>query len=65
MAAAKTQTQKGTQRVRKLDGQVIRSVLYNGRAAGHGRYFAAELNGQLLLDDTGRPLQYREVGELV
>jgi hypothetical protein len=65
MAAPKTQAQKGTQRVRKLDGQVVRSVLYNGRALGHGKYFAAEVAGQLLCDETGRPLQFRDVGELV
>lgn len=64
MAAPKTQAQKGTQKTRKLDGQVVRQVLYNGRAAGHGKYFAAEVNGKLLMDQQGRPLEWRSVGTL-
>lgn len=62
MASPKTSAQKGVQRVRKLDGQVVRPVLYNGRAVGHGKYFAAEVNGQLVLDESGKPEQYRQVG---
>lgn len=64
MAAPKTQAQKGTQKVRKLNGQIIRPVLYNGRACGHGKYFAGEVNGQLVLDSTGRPEEYRTLGIL-
>lgn len=64
MAAPKTQAQKGVQRVRKLNGQIIRPVLYNGRATGHGKYFAGEVNGQLVLDESGQPAQYRTLGTL-
>nr|NDG05751.1 hypothetical protein [Oxalobacteraceae bacterium] len=64
MAAPKTQAQKGTQKRRMLEGQVVRPVLYNGRNIGHGKYFAAEVNGQLVMDDQGRPMQFRQVGEL-
>jgi hypothetical protein len=64
MAAPKTQAQKGQQRTRKIDGQVVRPVLYNGRAVGHGKYFAGEVNGQLIMDESGRPAQYRTLGTL-
>ena len=64
MAAPKTQAQKGQQRTRKIDGQIVRPVLYNGRAVGHGKYLAGEVNGQLVLDESGRPLQYRILGQL-
>jgi hypothetical protein len=65
MAAPKTQAQKGTQKTRMFNGQPVRIVLYNGRALGHGKYFAAEVGGQLISDEEGRPLHYRNVGELV
>ena len=64
MAAPKTQAQKGTQKRRMLGDQVVRPVLYNGRAIGHGKYLAAEINGQLVLGSDGRPQQYRQTGVL-
>ena len=62
--AAQRGGSKATQRVRKLDGQVVRSVLFNGKAAGMGKYFAAEVNGKLLMDEQGVPLKFNEVGNL-
>lgn len=64
MAAPKSNSNKSNQKVRKLNGQVVRSVLYNGKAIGYGKYFAAEVNGQLLLDESGRPLEFRTTGYL-
>lgn len=55
----------GINRVRMLNGKVVQNCLYNGIATGHGKYFAAMVDGQLILDDTGRPLPFRSVGELV
>lgn len=52
------------QRVRKLDGKLVKPVLYNGRAVGHGKFFAASIDGELLLDETGKPIPIREVGAL-
>ena len=37
MAAPKNKNTPSTQRVRRLDGQPVRGVLYNGRALGHGK----------------------------
>jgi hypothetical protein len=62
MAATKTSAQKGIQKRRMLEGQVVRPVLYNGRAIGQGKYFAAEVNGQLVMDQDGRPMQFRLCG---
>lgn len=51
-------------RVRKLDGKVVKTVLYNGRALGHGQYFAGSVDDKLVLDEAGKPLPYRQVGQL-
>lgn len=65
MAVAKTGSNKKVQqRVRRLDGKVVKIVLYNGRACGHGKYLAAEVDGKLVEDATGRPLPYRQVGTI-
>lgn len=63
--AAKTGANKNsnTLRVRKLNGKVVRPVLYNGRAIGHGSYLAGEVDNQLVMDGD-RPLPLREIGTL-
>jgi len=56
-------TQKGkkhtTQRNRVYNGERVTNALYNGRAVGHGMYFAAMVNGQLILDSDGKPIPTR------
>lgn len=52
-------------KIRVVDGKRVLPVLYNGRAVGHGKYFAASIDGQLMLDADGKPLKFRQVGELV
>lgn len=52
-------------RVRMLEGQKVQMCLYNGRAVGHGKYYAAMINNELLLDQDGKPLPFHGVGELV
>jgi hypothetical protein len=65
MAAAKT-AQRKTEglRIRKLNGKTVIPVLYNGRGVGHGKYFAASVDGALILDENGKPLEFRSVGAL-
>lgn len=66
MAGAKTGTNKGRGgRVRKYNGQIVKPCLYNGNAQGHGKYFAAMIGDQLVLDPTGKPYVFRECGQLV
>lgn len=52
-------------RVRKHNGSVVKPCWYNGRAKGHGAYFAAMIENDLVLDETGKPYQFRDIGEVV
>lgn len=65
MAGAKTGIKKNTgQRVRMLNGKKVVAVLYNGRALGHGKYFAGEVDNKLICDENGKPFPIQEVGHL-
>lgn len=66
MAGAKTGSNKNksTLRIRKLDGKVVRAVLYNGKHSGNGKYFAGEIDGVLVLNEAGVPIPLREIGSL-
>jgi hypothetical protein len=55
---------KGTQKVRMLNGAVVKQVLYNGKSIGWGKYMAGEINGQLVVDEKGKPMYYAEIGQL-
>ena len=52
------------QRVRKMGDKVVKPCWYNGRACGHGAYFAAMIENDLVVDEAGKPYQFREVGTL-
>jgi hypothetical protein len=52
-------------RVRMLDGKEVKIVLYNGRNIGHGKYFAGEVDGELVCDENNVPFYFRTIGELV
>lgn len=65
MAQAKTAgKKKQVQKVRVIDGKVVKPCLYNGKAIGHGQYLAAMVGDQLVLDQNGKPFGYRD-GDLV
>lgn len=65
MAGAKTASRKSeSQRVRRLDGKEVKPVLYNGRNIGHGKYLAASIDGELVLDESGKPFPFHETGAL-
>jgi len=53
-----------TLRVRKLDGKLVKIILYNGRAVGLGSYFAGTIDGEMVLDKNGVPRHYRDIGQL-
>lgn len=63
MAAPKA-PKGNTQKVRMLDGKIVKTVLYIGRALGHGKYFTGEVDGQLVCDSEGKPLPFNQIGEL-
>jgi uncharacterized protein YwbE len=56
---------KQAQKIRKLGEKVVKMVLYNGRNIGHGKYFVGEVDGKLVEDANGKPVPFREIGELV
>lgn len=56
---------KNPGRVRMLDGKKVMPVLYNGRALGHGKYFAGAINEIMILDEQKKPVPYNKIGELV
>ncbi len=51
-------------RQRIFNGEIVKPVLYNGINAGHGKYLAGEVKGQLVTDSAGIPFPLREIGTL-
>jgi hypothetical protein len=49
-------------RVRMYEGNVVKNSLYDGP---HGKFMAAVVEGKLLRDSTGRPLEFKQTGKLV
>lgn len=56
-------TARGPAQVDKTwQGKKVKPVLYVGTALGHGRYMAAQdEGGKLVMDQTNKPVPYREV----
>jgi hypothetical protein len=44
-----------------LDGKKVEPVLYYGRNAGHGTYMAGQVDGQTVVDHSGRPVPYKQI----
>lgn len=64
MATAKTGSNKGKGgKTRMLGDDVVVACLYNGRGAGGGKYLAGLVRNELVRDESGRPLKFREIGE--
>lgn len=42
-------------------GKLVLPVLYLGRALGHGKYMAAGIDSELVRDNAGKPLAYRDL----
>jgi len=62
--AAPRQLKDNIQKVRKLNGVIVRRVLYNGRGVGHGKYFTGEVDDILIVDDNGKPVPIEKIGNL-
>jgi len=66
MAGAKVgSNKKSAGKQRMLNGAPVILVLYNGKSIGHGKYHAGSVAGNLVCDTAGKPLPFKEVGELV
>lgn len=61
MAAPKNKSQKIPQKVRILDGKVLKPTLYHGQ---FGKYMAATLDEQLVRSESGRPIEFKNAGVL-
>ena len=66
MAAAKTAIKKGQegQKFRYFNGVQVTPTLYNGRAVGEGKFLSGAVRGELILDDNGVPMKWRDIGVL-
>lgn len=66
MAQRKSRTPATTKNVKKnsyrmLNDKEVRPVKYFGKHAGHGTYMAGTVDGELVRDNTGRPLPYKTI----
>lgn len=69
MAAKKGKAKVGGRGVEKknsyrmLNGKEVRPVKYIGKNVGHGgTYMAGSVDGELVVDATGRPIPYKRIG---
>ena len=53
--------QRQEQKKRFYKGQEIRPTLYIGRAVGLGTYMSAAINGELICDEQGKPMPFRNI----
>ena len=54
---------KQQQYARVHNGEIVRPVLYDGRATGHGKFFAAAI-GDKMIEQNGRPVPFRSIGKV-
>ena len=48
--------------LKKLDGKVLKPIMYIGERIGHGNYMAAKSeNGKLIRDNFGKPVPYKMI----
>jgi hypothetical protein len=46
---------------RYYKGQEIRASRYVGKAVGQGTYMSAAINGELIVDENGKPMPFRSI----
>lgn len=74
MAASKTNPQSSGARVpghrssihrtRYLGDSEVRPTWYHGSREGHGNYMAGSINGITVEDANGKPIPFKQIGEL-
>ncbi len=48
--------------LKKLDGKVVKPILYKGERLGHGNYMAAQIEGGVIVKDSaGKPVPYSAI----
>ena len=48
--------------LKKLDGKIVKPILYKGERLGHGNYMASRFeDGKLAKDEYGKPIPYHIV----
>ena len=51
-------------RKRYVDENVVTPCWYHGSREGHGNYMTGHINGVTVCDDAGKPVPFRQIGEL-
>jgi hypothetical protein len=64
MAAKTAKKDLKGMKVRKLDGKTVKPTLFNGKAAGQGKYLSGEVDGIIVVDQNGRPIPFRSIGSM-
>lgn len=72
MAAAKTATGSGKRNSRNrhryvlINGEkkLVTPAWYHGSREGHGNYMAGHVDGNTVDDSNGRPIPFKQLGEL-
>jgi len=74
MAASKTNPQAGSRvpghktsinRIRILDGKEVKPIWYCGKWEGLGSYMSGHIDGITVCDNSGKPIPFRSIGQLV
>ena len=52
-------TKKNSYRVR--NGKEVRPAKYFGKHVGHGNYMAGTVDGELVVDSSGKPIPYKQI----
>lgn len=64
MAAPAKSSGKGKNKIRYLGDKEVKPTLYCGKWEGYGSYIAGTVDGELVCDNKGKPLSFKQIGEL-
>lgn len=46
---------------KRVNGEVCKPVLFAGKHAGYGTYMAGVVNGEMVVDNNGKPIPYKQI----